>query len=292
MRINLQNFAILALAGMSLSCQTEHAADKNIIGMDASYSESDQVVKTFNFRNFNSLDISMAVKATYVPGNYKVELKADKDIIDKVKVDSKNGVLTVGVWSGSHLQINSQIYLYVSSPKLRKARVTSAASLDMKEGLPRDTRHLDLVAASAGSIHAGTLSPSELSVYSSSAGCVSIDEVKCESVEASSSSSGNISVLALKCDDGNFKASSAARMKLSGVEAKRMECEANSSGEITLNGKAEEIGLSASSGANIKAGSLVPGSAKVRASSGGSVEYKTGAKVDCQCSSGGTVKGC
>ena len=253
------------------SCQTERATDRVAVDAEMKAHEQDHVEKAFDVRKFDYIDVSMAIKAVYVPGDYSVKVKADRDVIDLVNVKSRNGKLIVSIRSRGTVTVNSNIYMYVSSPKLRGAGISSAASLDLKNGLPASTNEFSVDASSAGNFHADKLSCSRFRADVSSAGSISVKQLKCNDFEIEASSGGNLMAGRLDCGTADVVASSSANVKLGQTNAETIVCKASSASNVRISGKAKSAKLSVSSGADINASALKANDMERDANTGGGI---------------------
>ena len=107
---------------------------------------------------------------------------------------------------------------------------------------------------------------------------------------AIASSGADIELMAITADSLALEASSGASIELSDARLRMLSASASSGSDISLSGRAEEIELDASSGADIDAEELDALAGRLEASSGADISARLTEQVRARASSGGDVE--
>ena len=232
-----------SLLALSLTA-TGFAAHAARSGPGTSKTESRRV------ESFDAVAVHAGIHATITIGDPFVEVKADDDILPKVRTEVKDGVLEIGferekgifgnLWNDARVEVR------VRTPKL--AAVHASGGADAK------------VEASTGS---------KLTLGASGGGHVTIDRATGRELRVEASGGGTV--------------------EAAGLDAADLQAHGSGGGVIKLVGRAAVVELEFSGGAVIKGRDLAVEKATVRGSGGGSAHLKTAEVVQGSLSGGSTL---
>ncbi len=216
---------LLLLAVTSLtSCALQHVTpNSNIITYNVDVNHT-----------FKAMEIDAAVKVIYnQSAKTDVVIETPDNIAPLLSVTIDSDILKVKFKENTAIDGNCNVTIYASSPSIDDIELSSAATLDIKQGLDCDNS-IDIDVSSAAFLTIDRLKAMSLDMKSSSSAQISIDkaEVKQMKIETSSASIVKIAGTAKYV---NLEASSASQIEASNLKVEIGNCEASSAATINCN---------------------------------------------------------
>lgn len=248
--------AATMLVACSPGAMVKACSDSNVSISNGKDSDA-TVKKTVKISDFDEIDASQGIKVVFTQGanSGTAKISTTPSAADYLTVEVQGSTLHAYYKGTKKASIKGPSIIYVSSPVLREADLSSAARLEVKGDLNVDGS-LDIDISSAASVALGNVACSELKIDASSASSVKCGSVKGSVLDIDISSCGNVTCASFKGDRLKIDASSTARAVVDGIECADVDVKASSAADITLAGKASHISKDISSGASLNAEKL------------------------------------
>lgn len=247
--------AVLGMAGCSVQMDNERGGNT--------------LEKTFDYKNFTSLDVSSAFKVDVAEGDFSVVINGDEKILRDVEVKEQGGVLVIALRPGLHFNFfafNHQLNAHIRMPKLeningegatqfviaspmtfgKKVSVDLSGASVMTGDIIADavTMRLEGAATYKGMIKTGSLD-AEMSGASYMTTTGSAQKSIVEASGASGFKGSDFDTVAI-----DARAEGASTIKLKATGEARLE--ASGASNITLEGKASILSQESSGVSNIR----------------------------------------
>lgn len=227
------------LSGLSLmalvltSCFTMTGGNVSINNGDESEATVKKQVKIGEFKEIKA---SRGIKIVFTQGNNPgVASVATTPSAEKyLKVRVKDNTLEAYYETPDNLpkEIKGPSIITVSSQTLTEVKLSSAASLEIKENFQLSSP-LILDMSSASSFQANVIECSNLNIDSSSASSISIDNLNGNLI-ADVSSASSLSINCIDANNISLDASSASKIDINKVKANKIIADASSTSKINL----------------------------------------------------------
>ncbi|TCO08743.1 head GIN domain-containing protein [Natronoflexus pectinivorans] len=196
---------------------------------------------------FHAIAVSSGIELLMTQGNeHSVVVVAKESVIDRIKTDSKNGKLVIGVDNRRRGLFRSSrtgpIKVYVSFTRLDELTVSSGAQAKSDDLFEL---HDFQIKASSGAFCRLNINCKSLRVDASSGANVNI-QGNSEIVRGSASSGANISGTSMESQEADLSASSGGNVSFTVTE--KVVAKASSGGRVALKGNATSTSFSSSSG--------------------------------------------
>ena len=219
-----QTFQFLVLAIMltiAASCQ-EVRADGPVIS------------QTRNHSQFTAISSSVAATVTYTQSpQFRVEIRAQQAILDKMKSEVVNGELRFYYPKGAHIGNHEPINIYVSAPDVNDFDMAGSGKLQCSE-LQAINKTVKLEVSGSGSINFSKLTAAGVDAEVAGSGkmTVAAGTVTKESCEISGS--GHIDFNGLNADDVEVDISGSGKVHT--TAKKTLDVSISGSGKVYYNG--------------------------------------------------------
>ncbi|MBO5444664.1 MAG: DUF2807 domain-containing protein [Muribaculaceae bacterium] len=251
----------VAIAAMFVACSpgalVKACSDGNVSISNGKDSDA-TVKKTVKISDFDEIDASQGIKVVFTQGanSGTAKISTTPSAADYLTVEVQGSTLHAYYKGTKKASIKGPSIIYVSSPVLREADLSSAARLEVKGDLNVDGS-LDIDISSASSVIFGNVVCSELNIDASSAASLECGSVKGGNLDIDISSAGKVSCTSFKGDSLKINSSSASKTVVDGIDCGDVYVEASSTAAITLAGNASRISKNVSSGASLNSSKLV-----------------------------------
>lgn len=271
----------VAIAAMFVACSpgalVKACSDGNVSISNGK--DSDATVKeTVKISDFDEIDASQGIKVVFTQGanSGTAKISTTPSAADYLTVEVQGSTLHAYYKGTKKASIKGPSIIYVSSPVLREADLSSAARLEVKGDLNVDgsldidissassvifgnvvCSELNIDASSAASLECGSVKGGNLDIDISSSGKVTCASFKGGNLDIDISSAGKVSCTSFKGDSLKINASSASKTVVDGIDCGDVYVEASSTAAITLAGNASRISKNVSSGASLNSSKLV-----------------------------------
>lgn len=182
---------------------------KKVIG------EGDLQTETRSITDFSGVSASIGGKIIYrIDPVYKVEITAQRNILDVIQATKINGHLLLKVKDGVRIKANEEITVNISAPIANYFHLSGTGDL----------------------VVAGNVSATDLDMGISGTGNLTVPAVSIAGkIKAAISGSGNINVLAGSAKNEDLKISGSGKLLLENVVAENAKTTISGSGDIKLN---------------------------------------------------------
>lgn len=199
-------------------------------------------------KTVNAIDASASIKVIYTQSpKTQIVVDAPDNLTDHLDIKVKDGCLTAGLKSNLTINGSSNVIVHVSSPAIHNVDMSSAASLEIPQGITIDGK-LDIEASTATGVAIAGLKANTVDIECSSSAQVSISGIEADNVEAEAASAAQIT-LAGQCKTVDYEASSAATINAAGLSAESGTAKASSAASV--NSHVTNLRRTASSGGQI-----------------------------------------
>jgi len=182
---------------------------KKVIG------EGDLQTETRNITDFSGVSASIGGKIYYkIDPVYKVEITAQRNILDVIQTTRSNGHLVLKVKDGVRIKSNEEIIVNISAPTADYFHVSGTGDLMVT----------------------GNINAADLDMSISGTGDLTVAAVSITSkMKATISGTGNINVLAGSAKNEELRISGSGKLLLEAVAAENAEATISGSGDIKIN---------------------------------------------------------
>lgn len=276
----LSRILTLVFLSLALTAQAQYTYTENNGGWNSTKVKGSKhyVTKEYRPENFTHVSLTGSSNLTYTQrvGKPRVEVYTSDNLIDLLKVEVKNGILSIGFKKGYNVQYN-KLEVRVWSETLNGIGAAGSGDIKLTAGLHTDKLKMSV----AGS------------------GSISTDGLTCtDDLDISVAGSGDVVLKNVECGDLKTSIAGSGDMKLTNVTTGSVKSSIAGSGTLELSGQTESAGYSISGSGDILAQNLVAkrvsasisGSGdikchavdflKVRTSGSGSVGYKGDPELD------------
>lgn len=196
-----------------------------------------------NIDGFTGVHASSGINVTLSQGAFHVELVADKNLHEYIKVEKTGDMLRIG--SERNIYRAESKVVHVTLPELKAIKISSAGDIDSKTDFK--CNDLNISISSAGDLKLGVDADKiDLSI-SSSGDCDLYGSAK--QLDASLSSAGDLNAFDLETDNVSVRVSSAGDARV--YANKEINMSASSAGNIYYKGDAKVLKSSTSSAGSI-----------------------------------------
>lgn len=183
------------MAGAS-SCTRVVAASRNY------------VTRQVETGSFNGISTSNSVDVVYTQstGSPRVEIYAPDNEIDRITVETRDGILRVGIKGDNNHKVwgSAKREVRVSAPAVNSLEASSSGDIILKNSLTSNG-NITISVSSSGDVIGDNIScTGNIDLSASSSGDIKAGNMKCRNLTASASSSGDVKIGTLSCD--NFTA--------------------------------------------------------------------------------------
>ncbi|WP_278436800.1 GIN domain-containing protein [Muribaculum intestinale] len=255
---------VCIMAGVS-SCTRVVAASRNY------------VTRQVETGSFNGISTSNSVDVVYTQstGSPHVEIYAPDNEIDRITVETRNGILRVGIKGDNNHKVwgSAKREVRVSAPAVNSLEASSSGDIILKNGMTSNG-NITISVSSSGDVIGDNIScTGNIDLSASSSGDIKAGNMKCRNLTAAASSSGDVKIGTLSCDNFTAHAGSSGDVVVRMLTAQNVKAHANSSGDVKLSGTCVNAELNASSSGGINASGLKAKNISKSESSSGSVVY-------------------
>ncbi len=218
---------------------------------------------------------SVDVVYTQSTGSPRVEIYAPDNEIDRITVETRNGILRVGIKGDNNHKVwgSAKREVRVSAPAVNSLEASSSGDIILKNGMTSNG-NITISVSSSGDVIGDNIScTGNIDLSASSSGDIKAGNMKCRNLTAAASSSGNVKIGTLSCDNFTAHAGSSGDVVVRMLTAQNVKAHANSSGDVKLSGTCVNAELNASSSGDINASGLKAKNISKSESSSGSVVY-------------------
>lgn len=188
--------------------------------------KGDVVIQNLDISGFDKVDIGTKGEMVLITDqNQFVEVHAQQNIINALKIWNDNGTLKVREKSGKNIGKYEELTIYVHAPSLREVKTSASANITGGNGIA----HADFKAKTSAS------------------GNITITGMACQNVEAKSSASGNITLSGIT-DKADYDVSASGNIQAFNLISNDTKAKTSASGNIetttnnTLNAKISASG--------------------------------------------------
>jgi len=198
-------FIMLAAAAALLTS----SSCKKVIG------EGDLQTETRNITDFSGVSSSIGGKIYYkIDPVYKVEITAQRNILDVIQATRSNGHLLLKVKDGVRIKSNEEIIVNISAPTADYFHVSGSSDLMV----------------------AGNINATDVDMSISGTGDLTLSMLSiANKMKATISGTGNINVLAGSAKNEELSISGSGKLLLEAVAAEKAEATISGSGDIKVN---------------------------------------------------------
>ena len=176
--------------------------------------EGDLQTETRNITDFSGVSASIGGKIYYkIDPVYKVEITAQRNILDVIQATKINGHLLLKIKDGVRIKSNEEIIVNISAPTADYFHLSGTG---------------DLIAT-------GNIIATDIDMSISGTGNLTVASVSIgNKIKAAISGTGNINVLAGTAKNEELKISGSGKLLLEGVAAEKAETTISGSGDIKI----------------------------------------------------------
>lgn len=226
-----------------------------------------------NISGFTAISVGSAIDLYIVQGNdFKVEVKADSNVIDFVKTAVKDKHLIIGYTESLSFAKNTKMVgtkVYVTLPDISGVRASAASDVYLKSNITADK--LLISGSSAADFDLGTY------------------DIECNELRILASSSSDIEGGVFNCKGKvSIEASSASDIE-SYIVADVIKISSSSASDVDVAGSVNVLKTNVSSGSKIDAAQMKSIAVSANASSGSSIVVNAVESLDASASSGASI---
>ncbi len=259
---------IFAIAILLLSCANSTKAETVFPFSIANEGKGPITSKTIT-GNFDEIAVATSIDAEiYKSNEEKVEISAPSDIIDRIMVENKGGLLKIYVKSKLGVFSTKNVKAKIYAKDFTKLMANSSGSISVKDTFKQDKTTVEV--SSSGDI-SGNLEANELIINANSSGDFS-GKIWAVKLEVSSSSSGDIKISG-KAKNAKISSNSSGDVIARDLQVENADLDASSSGDIVVS-VSKILNANASSSGEITVFKLGNLQTNIRKSSGGDVYLK------------------
>lgn len=171
------------------------------------------VNETFNVSNFSKVDLDLSADVNYTKGtDYSVEVSAQQNVLDRMKIDRIGDVLCISMKPNTNLLNYDKITVTVTSPEFDGADISGSGCIYIR----------------------GDFESNNVSVDVSGSGKIEIDELTMTQLDLDISGSGQITVDKGSATRINSEISGSGKVYLDNVEARNVKTETSGSGKTQV----------------------------------------------------------
>lgn len=194
---------ILALAVFSITMYS----CKKVVG------EGPSVTEVRNTSNFDEIEFGVPGTLYYTPSpTFKVELQAQKNILEVIETFVVNGELRIKVKNNTNVKPKENIIVNVSGPDVKSLTLSGSGSLKV---LP-------------------DFNPYDLRLRISGSGSVMINKLTTGNIETQVSGSGDVQILGGTANSGAISVSGSGKVDYAGIATKNVTTNTSGSGTIKV----------------------------------------------------------
>ena len=180
--------------------------------------EGPLVTETRTVSNFTGVSSEMSGKVNFtIAPDYKVEITAQRNILDVVRTDVVNGVLHVDFKDGVRVKKHEDLTINITAPAADYFRLSGSGNMDVF----------------------GDVVANNLQVKLSGAGNIAIQKtIITDKIDAEVSGAGDISIMDGSAINENLKISGSGKIDLEGINAENAVVKVSGSGDtkVSLSG--------------------------------------------------------
>lgn len=230
-------FSILFIGLSLISCT------KRIVGTGSS------VTKSYSYADFSGIDLSIKADVIYLKDtNYRVEVSAQQNVLDLLKIEKKNGKLCIGFKNFTSLIKHDPILISVSSPYFSEAEVSGSGSVKVHGNY--ESSNVSCSVSGSGSVALSFIKADQCTSNISGSGSVSIFGGTCNAINSNISGSGTLEATMLQSEVANTQTSGSGTTKI-WVE-KTLNASISGSGDVYYKGSPTILSHVSGSGKIIK----------------------------------------
>lgn len=193
--------------------------------------EASEVLETRSIvvPDFNGLDVGMACKVEYVPGDCRLEVETHENLFDHLKfeVDS-TGVLRISQDNYNVRNMNT-MNIYVQAPSIEKTTFSGAARFSAAEGIEAET--FELTISGAGEVQIAGLDAASVDMTLTGACKLNISELDSQELSISIAGAGDGEISG-RTDNADVNISGAGKLDLRELEVDELTTSVSGAGNI------------------------------------------------------------
>lgn len=194
------------------------------------------VTETRNVQGFTSINAGIDGMVYFTPGNeYKVEIHAQKNIIDAMDTRVSGGELKIEFDYRKHLGIHDRIDVYITAPNITGLTINGSGDLQVMQ--PFQPQNLNLKISGSGSINIPDLQTSYLYAKISGSGDMAVGNGTADNEKVDISGSGNVDLLNLAGRSAEIHTSGSGTTKVNVSES--LDVHISGSGDVYYLGHPE-----------------------------------------------------
>ncbi|WP_065334113.1 GIN domain-containing protein [Tritonibacter mobilis] len=209
-------------------------------------------VTEFEFTDFDRIVLSEAIELTVNTGADAYAVRGEAGGLSgtaRLQVKQEGDTLKIERterWSPMMGLLDGQLRVYVDLPELKELTVDSAALARVVSGKAAQTVVFNV--DSGGQLEVSQLDSELVRVHASSGGDLDISG-RCSTLDVTASSGADVDLEDLRCQDARVVASSGANVDVTATT--RLQGDASSGGDISVEGQPSQREVRSSSGGNI-----------------------------------------
>jgi hypothetical protein len=185
-----------------------------IISCSKIVGEGPVVTETRNETGYNGVSISVPADVVYTQSpTYKVELRAQRNILDLIESPVVNGELRLRFKRNLNLRSFDKVIIHISSPDMNSLSLSGSGKIDVP----------------------ATVITSRMRLAVSGSGNINIDSLKSsDNIESAISGSGNITIARGSSVRQNILVSGSGRANMEGVVTTNVDADISGSGSVRV----------------------------------------------------------
>lgn len=240
--------SILSLAMSACSSASIGNITNKNIESDSSSPLTTVAVKASDIQE---IEVTRAITIEYTQGsNTSVTVQAPEDIMKYIEVRANDEKLYCKLTNGININKGMErVKITVTSPKLTSIDATTAATVNINNGLELLKDDIDIDVTTAATVNINGLKCLKLDCDATTAGSISISGISCTKVDAESTTAATIQ-LSGNADYLSAKATTGSSIQSSELKTKKGKAQATTGGSIKCNVK--DLSAQSTTGGDIK----------------------------------------
>lgn len=191
------------------------------------------VTKNFDLSNFDKVELHTKGELfIIVDQNQYLEVEAQQNIIDILKIDVKDGRLIIKEKPGKNIGKYDELNYYVHAPSIREVKTSASGNITAENGV--SASEFSAKTSASGNIHIVGLNCQQVNASCSASGNITLNGTT-NSADLSLSASGNIRAFGLT--SGTTKAKTSASGNIETTTTNQLEAHISASGDVLYKGQ-------------------------------------------------------
>ena len=191
------------------------------------------VTETYQATNFSKVDLSIAAEVNYVKGaDYSVEVLAQENVQDRMKIDKIGDVLCISMKPNTNLIIHDDITINITSPEFDGADISGSGCIYVTGDYTATNVSADI--SGSGKIDIENLEMTRLDIDISGSGQITIDNGLTDRIDTDISGSGKIYIDNVEAKEVKTSTSGSGLTQVWATES--LDVDISGSGDVYYNG--------------------------------------------------------